>query len=84
MTTLRFSPSLSSSTEVKVNFNFAFSHFRSHCGCRGCPDTPKIEVGVSDAPRFLSILWLVDGFYGVLRSFYCFWKLATSELRWNP
>ena len=41
----------------------------------------KIEFGVSNTPQFWSILWLVDGFYGVLRSFYCFWKLATSAFR---
>jgi len=25
----------------------------SHCGCLGCPDTPKIQVGVSDTPKKL-------------------------------
>ena len=26
--------------------------WRSHCGCRGCPDTPK-NSGVSDTPKKL-------------------------------
>ena len=46
-------------------------------GCRGCPDTAKIHVWLSDTPTILVYLvtcnWLLNCTSGIFRSFYCFY-----------